>query len=208
MNVPSTAAPSFGLLLRQVRDALMRQLDAEMKGELPDFGFSHYVGLKVLAVRSPCTANELALALDQTPSAVTRLLDKLEALGAVRREPHAQDRRALQIVMTEQGVALWERLRLRGERAIEHGLRDLSAPERELHLTSHPCPRCTQRMNAASSPTQTLRPRSMRLARPFVITALALALAACASSRGLTRRVACWIPAGCMRSAPWRSKPR
>lgn len=41
-------------------------------------------------------------------------------------------------------------------------------------------------MNAASSPTQTLRPRSMRLARPFVITALALALAACASSRGLT----------------------
>lgn len=133
MNVPSTAAPSFGLLLRQVRDALMRQLDAEMKGELPDFGFSHYVGLKVLAVRSPCTANELAL--DQTPSAVTRLLDKLEALGAVRREPHAQDRRALQIVMTEQGVALWERLRLRGERAIEQGLRDLSAPEREL-LTS------------------------------------------------------------------------
>ncbi|OQP82800.1 multidrug RND transporter [Xanthomonas phaseoli pv. syngonii LMG 9055] len=40
-------------------------------------------------------------------------------------------------------------------------------------------------MNAASSPTQTLRPRSMRLARPLVITALALALAACASSRGL-----------------------
>lgn len=103
----STTPPTFGLLLRQVRDALMRQLDAEMKGELPDFGFSHYVGLKVLAVRSPCTANELAQALDQTPSAVTRLLDKLEALGAVRREPHAQDRRALQIVMTEQGVALW-----------------------------------------------------------------------------------------------------
>ncbi|MCF5925139.1 efflux transporter outer membrane subunit, partial [Xanthomonas perforans] len=40
-------------------------------------------------------------------------------------------------------------------------------------------------MNAASSPTQILRPRSMRLARPLVITALALALAACASSRGL-----------------------
>ena len=81
----ATTPPTFGLLLRQVRDALMRQLDAEMKGELPDFGFSHYVGLKVLAVRSPCTANELAQALDQTPSAVTRLLDKLEALGAVRR---------------------------------------------------------------------------------------------------------------------------
>ncbi len=33
--------------------------------------------------------------------------------------------------MTEQGVALWERLKLRGERAIERGLRDLAAPERE-----------------------------------------------------------------------------
>ena len=135
MTVSSTAVPSFGLLLRQVRDALRRQIDAEMKGDLPDVGFSHFVGLKVLAVRSPCTANQLALALGQPPSTVTRLLDKLEALGAVRREPHAQDRRALQIVMTERGVALWERLRLRGERAIEHGLRDLSAPEREL-LTS------------------------------------------------------------------------
>ncbi|WP_311240158.1 MULTISPECIES: efflux transporter outer membrane subunit [unclassified Xanthomonas] len=40
-------------------------------------------------------------------------------------------------------------------------------------------------MNAASSFIQTLRPRSMRLARPLVLTALTLALAACASSRGL-----------------------
>ncbi|MFA0922929.1 AdeC/AdeK/OprM family multidrug efflux complex outer membrane factor [Xanthomonas fragariae] len=40
-------------------------------------------------------------------------------------------------------------------------------------------------MNTASSRIQTLRPRSMRLARPLVLTVLALALAACASSRGL-----------------------
>ena len=38
---------------------------------------------------APCTANELAQAIDQVPSAVTRLLDKLEALGCVRRQPHA-----------------------------------------------------------------------------------------------------------------------
>ncbi|HBK47038.1 MAG TPA: MarR family transcriptional regulator [Xanthomonadaceae bacterium] len=131
MICPDTPSPTFGLLLRQVRDGLVRRLDLEMKDELPDFGFSHYVGLKVLAAFSPCTANELAQALDQTPSAVTRLLDKLEALGAVRREPHAQDRRALQIVMTETGWVLWERLKQRGDRAMEFALRDLAAGERE-----------------------------------------------------------------------------
>ena len=65
VNLESPALPpSFGLLLRQLRDGLVRQLDAEMKGVLPEFGFSHYVGLKILSHRSPCTANELAQALD------------------------------------------------------------------------------------------------------------------------------------------------
>ncbi len=127
--------PSFGLLLRQVRDGLVRELDAEMKGVLPDFGFSHYVGLKVLSLQSPCTANELAQALDQTPSAVTRLLDKLEALGYVRREPHAQDRRALQIVMTDEGRQMWTQLKQRGDKAMAYALRDLTPDEREQLLS-------------------------------------------------------------------------
>ncbi|MFT4246464.1 MAG: MarR family transcriptional regulator [Pseudomonas sp.] len=131
MNCPSTNPPTFGLLLRQVRDGLMRHLDAEVRQELSDCGFSHYMGLKVLSAQSPCTANELAQALEQTPSAITRLLDKLEAMGAVRREPHAQDRRALQIVMTDQGRRLYKQLKQRGDRVMAFALRDLSAEERD-----------------------------------------------------------------------------
>ncbi|MCI2261270.1 MarR family winged helix-turn-helix transcriptional regulator [Xanthomonas indica] len=127
--------PSFGLLLRQVRDGLMRRLDEAMAGLELDLCFSHYLGMKALAYMSPCTANELAQALDQNPSAVTRLLDKLEDLGWVRREAHAQDRRALQIVLTDDGRALWQQLKQRGEDAIADALRDLSAEERE-HLFS------------------------------------------------------------------------
>jgi DNA-binding MarR family transcriptional regulator len=89
----------------------------------------------VLAARAPCTANELAQALDQVPSAVTRLLDKLEALGCVRREPHAQDRRALQIVLTDQGRQLWARLQKRGDQTMDDAMRDLSADERALLLS-------------------------------------------------------------------------
>ena len=135
MNCPDTTPPSLGLLLRQVRDGLVRQLDASMAEEDLGLNFSHYIGLKVLSRMAPCTANELARAIDQVPSAVTRLLDKLEALGCVRREAHAQDRRALQIVLTDEGRVLWSRLRRRGEDVIDYASRDLSAEERT-HLLS------------------------------------------------------------------------
>ncbi|MDL5367311.1 MarR family transcriptional regulator [Xanthomonas sp. NCPPB 2654] len=127
--------PSFGLLLRQVRDGLMRRLDDSMAELELGLGFSHYIGMKALAYMAPCTANELAQAIGQNPSAVTRLLDKLQDLGWVRREAHAQDRRALQIVLTDEGRALWQQLKRRGDETIASALRDLSADERE-HLTS------------------------------------------------------------------------
>ncbi|HCR33309.1 MAG TPA: MarR family transcriptional regulator [Stenotrophomonas sp.] len=135
MICPSSNPPSFGLLLRQVRDGLVRQLDASMAEEDLGIGFTHYIGLKLLARMAPCTANELAQAIDQVPSAVTRLLDKLEALGCVRREPHSQDRRALQIVLTDEGRALWARLQKRGDAVMDFALRDLSADERALLLS-------------------------------------------------------------------------
>ena len=131
MTEPSSRPTSFGLLLRQVGDGLVRQLDATMAEEDLGIGFTHYVGLKVLSQLAPCTAAELGQAINQVPSAVTRLLDRLESLGAVRREPHAQDRRALQLVVTDDGKALWERLKVRGDRIMDLALGDLDEAERE-----------------------------------------------------------------------------
>jgi len=68
MICPATTPPSFGLLLRQVRDGLVRQLDASMAEEDLGIGFTHYIGLKVLSHMAPCTANELAQAIDQVPA--------------------------------------------------------------------------------------------------------------------------------------------
>ena len=130
MTEPSSVPPSFGLLLRQVGDGLVRQLDATMAEEGLGIGFTHYVGLKVLSQMAPCTAAELGQAINQVPSAVTRLLDKLESLGCVRREAHAQDRRALQIVLTEQGRELCARLKKRGDAVMDYAMRDLSPDER------------------------------------------------------------------------------
>lgn len=121
--------PNLGLLMRQVRGSMIRVLDRMLAEQGLDLGFQHYLGLKMLVQMSPCTACELAQAIDQTPSAVTRLLDRLEALGCVRREPNAQDRRALRIVLTDAGHALWQQLGRIGDAAMALAMEDLSADE-------------------------------------------------------------------------------
>lgn len=47
--------------------------------------------------------------MEKTPG-ITRLLDRLEAKGLVRRERHAEDRRRVLITISAQGTALLERL--------------------------------------------------------------------------------------------------
>ncbi|MBX9576299.1 MAG: MarR family transcriptional regulator [Caulobacteraceae bacterium] len=63
-----------------------------------------------LAGRRGLPQVELARLLRMSPSSATRLVDALEANGVVRREPHPNDRRINQIVLTSAGKALVEDL--------------------------------------------------------------------------------------------------
>ena len=54
--------------------------------------------------------NELARAVVLSPTAMSRFVDRVEAAGYVRREPDPADRRALQIAITDEGVALLRRM--------------------------------------------------------------------------------------------------
>ena len=51
-------------------------------------------------------ANEVVL----SPTAMSRFVDRVEAAGCVRREPDPADRRALQVTLTDEGVALLRRM--------------------------------------------------------------------------------------------------
>jgi DNA-binding MarR family transcriptional regulator len=53
---------------------------------------------------------ELADAVVLSPTAMSRFVDRVEAAGCVRREPDPKDRRALQVTLTEDGVALLRRM--------------------------------------------------------------------------------------------------
>ncbi|MFI7002439.1 MarR family winged helix-turn-helix transcriptional regulator [Nocardia sp. NPDC050175] len=61
---------------------------------------------QVIALRElsePITARELATRMSCEPSNATFVLDKLEQLELIRREPHPTDRRAKQIMLTPAG---------------------------------------------------------------------------------------------------------
>ena len=54
-----------------------------------------------------------------SPTAMSRFVDRAEKAGVVRREPDPDDRRALQVVLTDEGVALLRKMWPVYERGIE-----------------------------------------------------------------------------------------
>ena len=53
---------------------------------------------------------ELAGAVVLSPTAMSRFVDRVEAAGCVRRQPDPDDRRALQVTLTDEGVALLRKM--------------------------------------------------------------------------------------------------
>ena len=62
-------------------------------------------GLHVLNQRGPATAAELARAVGLTPGSVSRMIDRLDAAGCIRRTADPQDRRRVLIEPTSEGLA-------------------------------------------------------------------------------------------------------
>ena len=60
--------------------------------------------------RRPLRVKELAEAVVLSPTAMSRFVDRVEQAGYVRREPDPGDRRALQVVLTAEGVALLRKM--------------------------------------------------------------------------------------------------
>jgi DNA-binding MarR family transcriptional regulator len=62
--------------------------------------------LKLLAASAPLRVSGLARRMYLRPPTVVGILDRLEAKGLVRRSPSREDRRVVEIELTEQGRAL------------------------------------------------------------------------------------------------------
>jgi len=127
--VPCSGA-TLGLLFRQVRDAMWARMAEELDTLGHDLTFSQYMTLKKLADGTAGVTN-LARAVDLNPGAMTRLLDRLEAKGLIARVADAGDRRALNIHLTDAGLAIWQDINQCGMRVRERAMHGMSEAERE-----------------------------------------------------------------------------
>jgi DNA-binding MarR family transcriptional regulator len=77
---------------------------------LPDLGWYDLLWALYSQPERRLRVNELAHEVVLSPTATSRFVDRVEAAGHVRREADPQDRRALNIVITDSGVALLRRM--------------------------------------------------------------------------------------------------
>jgi DNA-binding MarR family transcriptional regulator len=101
--------------------ALIDILDAELRAER-DLTLRWYdVLVKLEEAEHPVRMNELASRILASKSGLTRVIDRMEEAGLVRRERPAGDRRVIEIVMTPEGSAALQAARVVHRRGIhEH----------------------------------------------------------------------------------------
>ncbi|MBS0365461.1 MAG: MarR family transcriptional regulator [Proteobacteria bacterium] len=107
----------MGQLMGRARSSMIARLDAQL---LP-FGLSsmHFMALKNLQRGGARTAAELCRSLGYDTGAMTRILDRLEARGLLRRERSRADRRRVLLHLAPAGRRLLPRLSAAGERIMD-----------------------------------------------------------------------------------------
>ena len=107
---------SIGSMLSRVKvemlAALDRDLGADKRLERLEMTAAQYVVIANLArTEEPRSAAELCKDISYDAGAMTRMLDRLESKGLIRRSRSADDRRLLHLELTEEGRAAYPRMR-------------------------------------------------------------------------------------------------
>jgi len=104
------------------------------KAELAPYGVTpgQYAVLKCLWDENGQTAKQLSERLYLDGSTVTGILDRMENKSLITRQPDPKDRRAVRVMLTEQGRALAEPVNAAIERANQKALERLNPQESAL----------------------------------------------------------------------------
>jgi len=98
----------LGRLLSQVKIEMMEALDRELAPL--DITAAQYVILVTLADGPTDSASGLCKGVSYDPGAMTRMIDRLERKGLVRRIRCPEDRRKINLELTPEGKAVYPRL--------------------------------------------------------------------------------------------------
>lgn len=133
---------SVGHLMNRVRTAIFAALDAALAGdaELARFEVSaaQFVVVASLAMGEADSASQLCKGISYDAGAMTRMIDRLESKGLIRRRRDADDRRLVNIELTEQGKEAFPRMRVCAMGVLNRFLRGFTQGEaRQLESFLH-----------------------------------------------------------------------
>ena len=137
--------------------ALLDVLDAELEqaAGIPQRWYDVLVHLEESPQGIPM--NELADQILYSKSGFTRVVDRMEDAGLVRRHRPDNDRRTILIVLTDKGIETLERARASPPRRNPTTL--LPTPHQRRHQSAHPRTRKDQRPRTTAPPRPHPRPR-------------------------------------------------
>ena len=121
------SADAVGALVGRARKALVREFDRELE-EL-GLGTVQALVIVLLAEGEVATAAACGRELAHDPGAMTRIIDKLEERGLVRRAGRERDRRATALELTKEGRRLHGEVRRAQVNVLNKMLRGFSRAE-------------------------------------------------------------------------------
>jgi DNA-binding MarR family transcriptional regulator len=107
---------SVGALLSRVRVEMLAALDQELSadrriGPLELSAAQYIIVANLAGTDGAKSAADLCKAISYDAGAMTRMLDRLEAKGLIRRQRSAEDRRLMSLELTDEGRAAYPRMR-------------------------------------------------------------------------------------------------
>src|SRR5580698_6841872 len=133
---PDTYEPRRGLghIIGRVRNQLLAAMDGELArdeflGPLEISSAQFIVLVNLAGLECATSASELCKGISYDAGAMTRMLDRLEAKGLVRRTRSPDDRRLVNLELTAAGEAAYPRLREISMQVMNRSLRDFTQDE-------------------------------------------------------------------------------
>ena len=99
---------SLGRLLGRVKGEMGEAIDRELAPF--DISAAQFVILVALATGEADSASALCKGISYDPGAMTRMIDRLEQKGLIRRIDHPDDRRRIGLELTSEGKAVYPKL--------------------------------------------------------------------------------------------------
>jgi DNA-binding MarR family transcriptional regulator len=112
-------------------EALVRVLDTARLAQVPAIPPAQLRVLTIVAANRHTNMSRLAEALDVVPSSASRLCDRLEATGLLRRVPDPRDRREVRLLLTSAARRLLDDLRARRQQALATVLERMTPAARD-----------------------------------------------------------------------------